>query len=238
MAGGVYARVVAVAVAAGAAVLGFPALSGAATAIVRPASRSRRPSMRHPRGHRIRRARNYLPGQSGADVRGRDRQGRHQPDRPDARTAPGRMPPGGRSSFEVRRLRTVVSWPNGKAATSQTCPVRWPTSRPLDARTGRSVPLAHDEPSIDRQRVFGRTNRVPLTPGIALTLRGCPPGWLRGAAGESQACVVAAWPGTRLDVLDGHLPRSDRQPAHRASTPRPYPAMGPRLAHESSVNPA
>jgi hypothetical protein len=38
MAGGVYARVVAVAVAAGAAVLGFPALSGAATAIVRSAS--------------------------------------------------------------------------------------------------------------------------------------------------------------------------------------------------------
>jgi hypothetical protein len=34
MAGGVYARVVAVAVAAGAAVLGFPALSGAATAII------------------------------------------------------------------------------------------------------------------------------------------------------------------------------------------------------------
>src|SRR6266487_2343168 len=50
---------------------------------------------------------------------------------------------------------TVVSWPNGKTAASQTCPVRWPTSRPLDARTGRSVPLAHDEPGIDRQRVFG-----------------------------------------------------------------------------------
>jgi len=36
---------------------------------------------------------------------------------------------------------TVVSWPNGTAAASQTCPVRWPISRPLDARTGRSVPL-------------------------------------------------------------------------------------------------
>ena len=125
MAGGVYARVVAVTVAAPAAVLGFPALSGAATAIVRPASRSRRPSMRHPRGHRIRRARqlrrarNCLPGQSGADVRGRDRQGRHQPDRPDARTAPGRMPPGGRSSFEVRRLRDgrVVAKREGRRVT-------------------------------------------------------------------------------------------------------------------------
>jgi hypothetical protein len=41
MADRVYARVVAVAVAAGAAVLAFPALSGAATAIVRSASRSR-----------------------------------------------------------------------------------------------------------------------------------------------------------------------------------------------------
>ena len=41
---------------------------------------------------------------------------------------------------------TVVSWPNGKAAASQTCPVCWPISRPLDARTGRSAPLAHDEP--------------------------------------------------------------------------------------------
>jgi hypothetical protein len=48
---------------------------------------------------------------------------------------------------------TIVSWPNRKAAASQTCPVRWPISRPLDARTGRSAPLAHDEPGIDRPRV-------------------------------------------------------------------------------------
>jgi len=89
---------------------------------------------------------------------------RHHPDRPDARTAPGRMPPGGRSSFEVRRLRDGRVVAKRKAAASQTFPVRWPISRPLDARTGRSVPLVHDEPGIDRQRVFGglREKRVTL----------------------------------------------------------------------------
>ncbi len=44
---------------------------------------------------------------------------RHHPDRPDARTAPGRMPPGGRSSFEVRRLRDgrVVAKREGRRVT-------------------------------------------------------------------------------------------------------------------------
>ncbi len=74
------------------------------------------------------------------------------------------MPPGGRSSFEVRRLRDGRVVAKRKAAASQTFPVRWPISRPLDARTGRSVPLVHDEPGIDRQRVFGglREKRVTL----------------------------------------------------------------------------
>jgi hypothetical protein len=127
--------------------------------------------MRHHRGHRIRRARqlrrarNCLPGQSGADVRGRNRQGRHQPDRPDAgRRQAGRRQAGRRQAgcrpvdaapLKCAACGTIVSWPNRKAAASQTCPVRWPISRPLDARTGLSVPLAHDEPGIDRQRVFG-----------------------------------------------------------------------------------
>ena len=161
MAGGVYARVVAVTVAAPAAVLGFPALSGAATAIVRPASRSRRPSMRHPRRHRthrarqLRRARNCLPGQSaltcgvaiakdGISLIGL-MHGRRQVG----------CRPVGAAPLKCAVCGTVESWPNGTATASQTCPVRWPTSRPLDARTGRSVPLAHDEPGIDRQRVFG-----------------------------------------------------------------------------------
>ncbi len=62
--------------------------------------------------------------------------------------------PVGAAPLKCAVCGTVVSWPNGKAAASQTCPVRWPTSRPLDTRTGRSVPLAHDEPGIDRQRVL------------------------------------------------------------------------------------
>ena len=91
--------------------------------------------------------------------------------------------PVGAAPLKCAVCGTVVSWPNGKAAASQTCPVRWPTSRPLDARTGRSVPLAHDEPGIDRQRVFDlpgrprdggigehsgeRLTRVPIKGGIS-----------------------------------------------------------------------
>lgn len=99
------ARVVVIAVAAAATVLGFPALSGARP---RPlscgrASRSRRPSMRQHRGtsfwssRAATPSRECLPGQSGADVRGGDHQGRHQPDRPDARTAPGCLGESGRA---------------------------------------------------------------------------------------------------------------------------------------------
>ena len=62
---------------------------------------------------------------------------------------------------------TVRSWPNGKAAASQTCPGTLADFAAADARTGRSVLLAHDEPGIDRQRVFGvrrecRYRGVPL----------------------------------------------------------------------------
>src|SRR6266545_7155212 len=160
MAGGVYARVVAVAVAAGAAVLGLPALSGAATAIVRPASRSRRPSMRHPGDTVFVEPGSYAePGiacpanpaatcgvaiaKDGISLIGLMHGGRQAGCRPV-----------GAAPLKCAVCGTVVSWPNGKAAASQTCPVRWPTSRPLDPRTGRSVPLAHDEPGIDRQRVL------------------------------------------------------------------------------------
>jgi hypothetical protein len=174
MVGGAYARVVAVAVAAGAAILGFPALSGAATAIVRPASRSRRPSMRHPRGHHIRRARqlrrarNCLPGQSGADVRvAIAKDGISLIDLVHGRRQVGCRPVGA-APLKCAVCGTVVSWPNGKAAASQTCPVRWPSSRPLDTRTGRSVPLAHDEPGIDRQRVFGDPRACCLCGGHAV----------------------------------------------------------------------
>jgi hypothetical protein len=112
MADRVYARVVAVAVAAGAAVLGFPAPSGAATAIVRPANRSRAAVDAASPGDTL----FVEPGsyaEPGVACQANPAltcgvaiaKDRHQPDRPDARTAPGRMPPGGRSSFEVRRLR-------------------------------------------------------------------------------------------------------------------------------------
>ena len=40
-----------------------------------------------------------------------------------------------------------------------------------DARTGRSVPLAHDEPGIDRQRVFGdllRRERLSVTEALTV----------------------------------------------------------------------
>jgi len=76
--------------------------------------------------------------------------------------------PVGAAPLKCAVCGTVVSWPNGKAAASQTCPVRWPTSRPLDTRTGRSVPLAHDEPGIDRQRVFGDPRACCLCGGHAV----------------------------------------------------------------------
>jgi hypothetical protein len=78
---------------------------------------------------------------------GPDRQGRHQPDRPDAGRRQAGCPPVDAAPLKCAVCGTIVSWPNRKAAASQTCPVRWPISRPLDARTGRSVPLAHDEPA-------------------------------------------------------------------------------------------
>jgi hypothetical protein len=40
-----------------------------------------------------------------------------------------------------------------------------------------------------------------------------------------------------MTFLNGYLPRSGRHPDHRASSPRPYPATGTRLAHESGREP-
>jgi hypothetical protein len=161
MAGGVYARVVAVAVAAGAAVLGFPPCRARPRpSSCGPASRPRRPSMRH---YRI----PYSSSQAATPSQelparpirrchaGPDRQGRHQADRPDAGRRQAGCRPVDAAPLKCAVCGTIVSWPNRKAAASQTCPVRWPISRPLDARTGRSAPLAHDEPGIDRPRVFG-----------------------------------------------------------------------------------
>ena len=79
--------------------------------------------------------------------------------------------PVGAAPLKCAVCGTVVSWPNGKAAASQTFPVRWPISRPLDARTGRSVPLVHDEPGIDRQRVFGGLCEKRVTFLVTLLVR-------------------------------------------------------------------
>jgi len=162
MAGRARVRVVAIVLAAGAAVLGFPALSGAATTIiVRPGQSIQAAVSAASPGDTIL----VEPGsyaEPGVACPANPAQTCGVAISKDGISLIGLMHgrrqvgcrPVGAAPLKCAVCGTVVSWPNGKAAASQTCPVRWPTSRPLDTRTGRSVPLAHDEPGIDRQRVL------------------------------------------------------------------------------------
>jgi len=98
-------------------------------------------------------------------------------------------------------------------------------SGPLDARTGRSVPLAHDEPGIDRQRVFGVSD---------LSLYGS-----LGLGGRSRCVAAAPWAGwppdrvaaakisTALDTLVG------RNEALAASSPVDSGGLG--RAHAAAM---
>jgi hypothetical protein len=199
MAGGVYARVVAVAVAAGAAVLGFPAPSGAATAIVRPASRSRRPSVRHPRGHRIRRARqlrrarNCLPGQSGADVR--------VPIAKDDISLTGLMPDGARS--DAARWAQLLSAPAGRSCRGQTGrPPRHRPARYAGRFRGRRTPEPVDlTASSSRTRgVLGGWLLSQLMQGAGMArVRSSPgraPAWPLGFRAETAPRFRRNVPGT------------------------------------------